>query len=73
MLSLPSNIKMPKTKIYWLLPDTNMIESTVSDVDYLLLLLKLVDKVSINAISYHVIDTELVVDNETISVSISLQ
>jgi len=73
LLNLSSRLRYPTTKIYWMLPDTRTIESTVSDVDYLLLLLKLVDTVSINANTYHVLHTELVIDSEEVSVSISLQ
>jgi len=60
------------TKVFWQLPDNSTLVTRISDIQQLLTLLQYVDTVSLNAVTYSVRNTELVVDSESVSVAISL-
>jgi hypothetical protein len=62
-----------QTKVYWMLPNESTYETTVPEVHHLLTLIKLVDTISLNAVTYHVRSSELIIDTESISVAITLQ
>lgn len=68
------DIRLPRTKVLWMLPDDTIVESHVADPVELLQLIKLVDTVSIHAMKYRVIETELLVmEGATSILSVSLQ
>ncbi|KPV59354.1 hypothetical protein QJ48_11520 [Paenibacillus sp. A3] len=58
--------------VLWLLPDDTIIESSVPNIDQLLFILELVDLVSIKGISYKAFQSELIVEEGRIKVSIAL-
>ncbi|WP_027087723.1 hypothetical protein [Cohnella panacarvi] len=59
--------------VFWKLPDGSQTENAVPDIEQLLLLLRLVNGVTLNGISYQVADAQLVVDDQKPHVCVSLQ
>ncbi|MEX2416136.1 MAG: hypothetical protein WD424_08325 [Paenibacillaceae bacterium] len=60
-------------KVLWILPDDSTIENTIVDIEQLMFLLRLVNGVSINGLSYQLHHTELMMEKENISMSILLK
>lgn len=58
--------------VRWMLPDGTAMENAVPDVEQLLMLLRLVNGVTLDRISYQIADTRLVVDGKRLHVLVSL-
>lgn len=54
------------------LPDGRKVEHTVPDIEQLMLLLRLVNGVTLDGITYHIQSTELIVQDGQWSVSVTL-
>jgi hypothetical protein len=54
------------------LPDGKTVEHTVPDIEQLMLLLRLVNGVTLDGITYHIQSTELIVEGGEWSVSVTL-
>lgn len=59
-------------KILWLLPDNQFIETDAPNIEQFLFILKFVDSVSLNDISYKIVHIELMVEKKP-SISILLE
>ncbi|MBO9599045.1 MAG: hypothetical protein J7559_14660 [Cohnella sp.] len=59
--------------VSWKLPDGSQKENAVPDIEQLLLLLRLVNGVTLDGISYQVVDAQLMVNGEHLHVCVSLQ
>ena len=60
-------------KVLWILPDDSTIENTIVDIEQIMFLLRLVNGVCINGLSYQLVHTELMMEKENISMSVLLK
>ncbi|KZE78623.1 hypothetical protein AV654_02405 [Paenibacillus elgii] len=65
--------KKPQFKIIWLLPDESIHETTVQSVDEIIPLLHSVQKISIHNLSYRYRESELMIDEDGLSLAVSLK
>ncbi len=59
-------------KVIWYLPDDSISETTISDVEQFLFLLRLVQTVKLKGGTYQIHSPSLVVDNNQLSIAVKL-
>ncbi len=65
--------KKPQIKIIWLLPDESIHETTVQSIEEIIPLLHSVQKISIHNLSYRYRESELMIDEDGLSLAVSLK
>lgn len=59
-------------RVHWRLPDNSVTETSSAEVEQLLFLLRLVQRVTLRGSRYRVAATELVVGEDEIAISVQL-
>jgi hypothetical protein len=59
-------------KVQWRSPDGVISETTVPDIEQLLFLLRLVNKVTLEGVFYQIDGSELIVEDDELSVAVHL-